>query len=178
MINFFEGSFHSLHILCPTKSKSLRQGSSSSLGYRQAKVGQEHMPNTVSLSPLSGHSASSQSASFFVPASACLTNCFGSHRAPSASFEKTLTCPLLHVNPQWGPCHMPVSGSFHFTTGPDFLYFLMHWLPIPEMSFTEPSHCGNHLTRPTQSVNKVCAVLSPGSVLGFCWFGLLSDAFW
>jgi hypothetical protein len=33
----------SLHVICPTRSKSLKQGSLSNLGYRQANVGQEHI---------------------------------------------------------------------------------------------------------------------------------------
>jgi hypothetical protein len=53
-----------------------------------AKVGQEHEPNTVSLPTSSRPLVRSQSASFFVPASARLTNHACSHCATSASCEK------------------------------------------------------------------------------------------
>ncbi|XP_031222393.1 regulator of microtubule dynamics protein 1 isoform X2 [Mastomys coucha] len=105
----------SLHVLCPTRSKSLKQGSLSTLGYRQAKVGQEHMSKTAIQSVLSGYSESS-----------CQHHSFSQYQhvtpitlAATTPLQhpggKIQTCPLCHIKYLIRTMPVPVCGSFYFT---------------------------------------------------------------
>ena len=95
MVKFLKASFHSPHVLCPTKSKSLKQGSLSNLGYRQAKVGQEHISKTAFLSPLSGHSASSQ---------VSIILCFIINMSHQSLWHLAYSCNILQKNTNMCMC--------------------------------------------------------------------------